>query len=117
MFRMESSKPARRVRRRFTDEFKAGAVRLVVDEGQTIGAVARDLDLTASSLAEWVKRAQADRTKGRTGLTTVARDIRKTPAGSMRGRRRPSRRTRSATAIGASWSARRSTRAASAWRA
>ena len=66
MSRMESSKPARRVRRRFTDEFKAGAIQLVLDEGKTVGAVARDLDLTASSVAEWVKRAQADRTKGRT---------------------------------------------------
>ena len=74
MSRMESSKPARRLRRRFTDEFKAGAIRLVLDEGKTIGAVARDLDLTASSLAEWVKRAQADRTKGRTGLTTAERE-------------------------------------------
>ena len=65
---------ARRVRRRFTDEFKAGAIRLVLDEGKTIGAVARDLNLTASSLAEWVKRAQADGTKGHTGLTTAERE-------------------------------------------
>ncbi len=51
----------------------AGAVRLVLDEGKTIGAVARDLDLTPSSLANWVRYAQADRTKGRTGLTTEER--------------------------------------------
>ena len=44
----------------------AGAVRLVLDEGKTIGAVARELDLTPSSLANWVRHAQADRTKGRT---------------------------------------------------
>jgi len=37
-------------------------------------AVARDLDLTASSLAEWVKRAHADRTKGCTGLTMAERE-------------------------------------------
>jgi transposase-like protein len=30
-------------RRRFTDEFKAGAVRLVLDEGKTVAQVARDL--------------------------------------------------------------------------
>ena len=52
----------------------AGAVRLVVDEGKTIGAVARELDLTPSSLANWVRHAQADRTKGRTGLTTAERE-------------------------------------------
>ena len=38
--------PKRRARRQFTDEFKASAVRLVLEEGKTVGAVARDLDLT-----------------------------------------------------------------------
>jgi transposase len=52
----------------------AGAVRLVLDEGKTIGAVARELDLTASSLANWVKHARADRTHGKTGLTTAERE-------------------------------------------
>ena len=64
---------APRKRRSFTDEFKAGAVRLVLDEGKSVGQVARDLDLTATALASWVKRAQADRTNGRTGLTTEER--------------------------------------------
>ena len=64
----------RRPRRQFTDEFKAGAVRLVLDEGKPVGAAARDLDLTETALREWVRRAQADRTKGRTGLTTAERD-------------------------------------------
>ena len=41
----------RRPRRQFDDEFKAGAVRLVLDEGQTVGRVARDLDLTAQHCA------------------------------------------------------------------
>ena len=64
----------RRARRQFSDEFRAGAVRLVLDEGKTVGAVARDLDLTASALAQWVKHGRADRTKGKTGLTTVERE-------------------------------------------
>jgi transposase-like protein/outer membrane protein assembly factor BamB len=59
-----------RARRSFTDEYKSGAVRLVLDEGRTVGQVARDLDLTTTALAEWVKRARADRTHGKTGLTT-----------------------------------------------
>ena len=61
-------------RRRFDDDFKAQAVRLVLDEGPDVGAVARDLDLTETALREWVKRARADRTKGRTGLTTAERE-------------------------------------------
>lgn len=60
-------------RRRFTAEFKAGAVRLVLDEGKTVAQVARDLDLTPSALSGWVQRAQADRSKGKTGLTTDER--------------------------------------------
>jgi transposase len=66
--------PKRRMRRQFTDEFKASAVRLVLDEGKSVGAVARDLDLTETALREWVKRAQADRTHGRTGLTNAERE-------------------------------------------
>jgi transposase len=64
----------RRARRRFSEEFKAGAVRLVLDEGKTVGAVARELDLTASALSQWVRHAQADRTQGKTGLTTAERE-------------------------------------------
>jgi transposase len=66
--------PSKRPRRQFTDEFKASAVRLVLEEGKTVGAVARDLDLTETALREWVKRARADRTDGRTGLTTSERE-------------------------------------------
>ena len=68
-----STKP-RRLRRRFTEEFRAGAVRLVLDEGKTAGRVARELDLTESALRNWVARARADRTQGRTGLTTEERE-------------------------------------------
>ncbi len=74
MARMGSSNVERRARRQFTEEFRAGAVRLVVDEGKTVGAVARELDLTPSSLSKWVEHARADRTKGKTGLTTAERE-------------------------------------------
>ena len=74
MSRPMADTPQRRARRQFTDEFKAGVVRLVLDEGKTVGAVARDMDLTETAVREWVKRARADRTKGRTGLTTAERE-------------------------------------------
>ena len=64
----------RRERRRFDDDFKAQAVRLVLDEGKSVGAVARDLDLTETALRAWVHRARANRTRGRTGLTTAERE-------------------------------------------
>ena len=66
--------PPRRPRRRFDEEFKAQAVRLVLDEGKSVGSVARDLDLTETALREWVNRARANRTKGKTGLTTAERE-------------------------------------------
>ena len=53
---------------------KRGAVRLVLDDGQTVGRVSRELDLTESALRNWVDQARADRTKGRTGLTTEERE-------------------------------------------
>jgi len=65
---------SRRPRRRFTEEFKQQAVRLVLDEGKSVTAVARELDLVPSALGQWVKQVQADRSKGRTGLTTAERD-------------------------------------------
>ena len=64
---------AKRARRHFTDEFKAGAVRLVLDEGKSIADVARDLDLTPSAVSLWVRQARADRDGGKSGLTTDER--------------------------------------------
>ena len=49
---MDESKRQKRPRRSFTDDFKSGAVRLVLDEGKTIPQVARDLDLTGSALRQ-----------------------------------------------------------------
>ena len=46
----------------------------MLDEGKTVGRVARDLDLTESALRTWVDQARADRTNGRTGLTTEERE-------------------------------------------
>ena len=60
------------VRRSFTDEFKAGAVRLVIDEGKSVGQAARELDLTESALRMWVERARADRGTGKPGALTTA---------------------------------------------
>src|SRR5215212_8493166 len=62
-----------RTRRSFTEDYKGSAVRLVLDEGKTVAAAARDLGLTESSLRNWVEQARADRTKGRTGLTSEER--------------------------------------------
>jgi transposase len=69
---MATDKKHQRVRRSFTDEFKAGAVRLVIDESKSVGQVARELDLTESALRMWVERARADRGTGKPGVLTTA---------------------------------------------
>lgn len=75
MSKMAAGTKPKRARRSFTDEFKAGAVRLVLEGGKTIPDVARDLDLTESALRQWVERARADAGSGKPGaLTTNERD-------------------------------------------
>ena len=61
---------AKRKRRAFTQEFKAEAVRIVRDSGKTVGAVARELDLTETALREWVRQAERDAGRGRPGALT-----------------------------------------------
>jgi transposase len=73
MGRMAKGTRPQRVRRSFTDEFKDGAIRLVLDEGKTVSQVGRDLDVSQSVVGNWVKQARADRSNGKTGLTTEER--------------------------------------------
>ena len=74
MSRMSRSNSGWRPRRQFSDEFKDGAVRLVLDEEKTVGAVARELDLAPSALGGWVRQARAERTKGKSGLMKEERE-------------------------------------------
>jgi transposase len=66
----KDGRKGKRPRRQFTDEFRAGAVRLVLEEGRAIAEVARDLDLHRNSLRLWVKQARVDRGQGPTGALT-----------------------------------------------
>ena len=45
----------------------------MLDERKTIQQMARDLDLTECALRHWVERTRADRSKGKTGLTSEER--------------------------------------------
>ena len=62
---------AKRKRRAFTKEFKAETVRLVRDSGKSVGAIARELDLTETALREWVRQAEVDAGRGRPGALTT----------------------------------------------
>jgi transposase len=62
----------KRGRRKFTKEYKAEVVRLIVDGGKTVGQVSRDLDLTESAVRQWVKQARIDAGQGAPGALTTA---------------------------------------------
>lgn len=59
----------KRKRRKFTPEQKADAVRMVREVGN-VSKVARDLDLTETSLRAWVKQAEIDEGRGPEGALT-----------------------------------------------
>jgi transposase-like protein len=48
-----------KVRRKFTDEFKAEAANLVRTSEKSIAQVARDLGVSQSTLHQWMQRSQA----------------------------------------------------------
>ena len=47
-------------RRRFTDEYRQHAVRLVLDSGDSIAEIARSIGVHEMTLGKWVKKARDD---------------------------------------------------------
>lgn len=45
-------------RRRFTDEYKAEAVRLVTDSNRSVADAAKSLGISETTLGNWVKKAK-----------------------------------------------------------
>jgi transposase len=70
---MASTEQGRRPRRSFTDEYKAEVVDLCRHSDKSMAGIARDLDLTESSVRRWVAQAEID-TGRREGLTTDERE-------------------------------------------
>src|SRR5262245_40843420 len=68
-----TTKQSRRRRRAFSAEFKAEVVQLCRAGDRSIGEVARDLDLTESSVRRWVEQAEIDEGR-RQGLTSDERE-------------------------------------------
>ena len=66
------TKANRKKRRKFTREYKAEVVELVRRGGKTAGQIARDLDLTETSVRNWIRQAEIDEGRGRAGALTTA---------------------------------------------
>ena len=62
----------KRKRRSFSDTYKAEVVALVRKGGKSIGAIAKDLDLTETAVREWVRQAAIDAGRGPSGALTTA---------------------------------------------
>ena len=57
---------------KFTDEFKAEAVRLLKQSGKPIGKLVKTVGVTAKTLREWERQADADAGNGMPGILTTA---------------------------------------------
>ena len=66
---------AKRKRRAFSGEYKAEVVDLMRKSGKSVGAVARELDLTETAVRRWVQQAEIDSGGESAGaLTTSERE-------------------------------------------
>lgn len=54
----------KQTRRKFSPEFKAGAVEMATRPGAAISHAARDLDIGEGSLHEWIKQSRGVTTRG-----------------------------------------------------
>jgi transposase len=61
-----------RKRRQHSPEFKAGAVRLVTEQGMKAAEVARDLGINRTQLDTWVRQARIDGGQNPKGALTTA---------------------------------------------
>jgi transposase len=73
MSSMENTEQRRRRPRSFTDEYKAEVVELCRTSGKTLVEIARDLDLTPSTVSRWCAQAEVDAGR-RQGITTTERE-------------------------------------------
>ena len=60
--------------RKYPDELRERATRLVMESGRPIAHVARDLGVHKEALRNWVRQAEADTGKRRDRLTSAERE-------------------------------------------
>ena len=62
------------IRRKFDEQFKEGAVRIVRETGKPIAQVARELGINEGTLGNWVNQARAAAGRGDCGLSESERE-------------------------------------------
>jgi len=60
-------------RRKFDQDFKDGAVRIVLESGRPVAEIARELDVHEGTLANWVHKAAASQKPGALGESETGR--------------------------------------------
>jgi transposase len=63
------------VRRKYTAEFKEGAVKLVADQGYKISEAARNLGINATQLRRWVKGKLPDSTSASASMVQLQAEL------------------------------------------
>jgi transposase len=61
-------------RRKFDPEFRAGAVRIVLETGKPIAQIARDLGVNEGTLGNWVTQAKVAAGRGSGGQSETERE-------------------------------------------
>src|SRR3990172_4740198 len=62
----------KRKRRAFSKQYKAEVVELIRKSGKSIGAIAKEIDLTETAVRAWVRQAGVDAGHGPAGALTTA---------------------------------------------
>lgn len=83
--------------KKYPDELRQRAIRLVFDSGRPIAHVARDLGINPESLRNWVRQAEADEGRQAELLSSTEREELKTLRSEVRELRRANEILRSAS--------------------
>jgi len=83
--------------KKYPDELRQRAIRLVFDSGRPIAHVARDLGINPESLRKWVRQAEADEGRQAELLSSTEREELKTLRSEVRELRRANEILRSAS--------------------
>jgi transposase-like protein len=62
---------------RYNEEFKADAMRLVIEEGRTPYSVAKDLGVNAQTLRNWIKKHKSKQNPYKVRITELEAELKK----------------------------------------